>query len=137
MTDTNNPPAPTGTLSLQTIAMPKDTNPNGDIFGGWVLTQMDIACSIHARRVSKGRVATVAISNMAFLRPVPVGSTVSCYTNLQKVGRSSMRFLVDVWCIEPEGGEPFKVTEGEFVFVAIDEGGNTRTVPRGQVTGNG
>ena len=120
---------PTGTLSLQTIAMPKDTNPNGDIFGGWVLSQMDLAVSIHARRIAKGRVATVAISNMTFLKPVPMGSAVSCYTELTKVGRSSMRFLVDVWCTEQEMTEPLKVTEGEFIFVAIDDEGKSRIVP--------
>ncbi len=129
MSEMNTPPQPAGTLSLQTIAMPRDTNPNGDIFGGWVLSQMDIACSIHARRIAKGRVATVAISNMAFLKPVPVGSTVSCYTHLEDIGRSSMRFLVDVWCIEPDDEKAFKVTEGEFIFVAIDGQGNTRSVP--------
>lgn len=120
---------PTGTLSLQTIAMPKDTNPNGDIFGGWVLSQMDLAASIHARRIAKGRVATVAISNMSFLKPVPMGAAVSCYTELIKVGKTSMRFLVDVWCTEQEATEPFKVTEGEFIFVAIDGEGNSRIVP--------
>ena len=130
MTDINAEPCPTGTLSLQTIAMPADTNPNGDIFGGWLLSQMDLAASIHARRIAKGRVATVAISNMAFLKPVPVGSTVSCYTQLEEVGRTSMRFLVDVWCIEQEADQPFKVTEGEFIFVAIDDDGKTRAVPK-------
>ncbi|WIO74349.1 acyl-CoA thioesterase [Porticoccaceae bacterium LTM1] len=129
MSNRNTDPTPTGVLSLQTIAMPADTNPNGDIFGGWVLSQMDLAASIHARRIAKGRVATVAISNMAFLKPVPVGSTVSCYTELEEVGRTSMRFLVDVWCTEQESDQPFKVTEGEFIFVAINDEGKTRVVP--------
>lgn len=129
MSNRNTKPTPTGVLSLQTIAMPADTNPNGDIFGGWVLSQMDLAASIHARRIAKGRVATVAISNMAFLKPVPVGSTVSCYTELEEVGRTSMRFLVDVWCTEQESDQPFKVTEGEFIFVAINDEGKTRVVP--------
>ncbi|MGS2723547.1 acyl-CoA thioesterase [Porticoccus sp. GXU_MW_L64] len=120
---------PTGTLSLQTIAMPADTNPNGDIFGGWVLSQMDLAASIHARRIAKGRVVTVHISNMSFLKPVPVGSTVSCYTELTKVGRTSMSFKLDVWCTPLDELESFKVTEGEFVFVAIDEDGKSRVVP--------
>ncbi|MDM3870415.1 acyl-CoA thioesterase [Porticoccus sp. W117] len=122
--------APTGTLSLQTIAMPADTNPNGDIFGGWVLSQMDLAASIHARRIAKGRVATVHISNMSFLKPVPVGSTVSCYTELMKVGHTSMRFSLDVWCTPLDESESFKVTEGEFVFVAIDDQGKSRAVPK-------
>jgi acyl-CoA thioesterase YciA len=129
MKTTDSQPTPQGILSLQTIAMPKDTNPNGDIFGGWVLSQMDIASSIHARRTAKGRCSTVAISNMTFLKPVSVGSIVSCYTQLLKIGRSSMNFIVEVWCTLPEGEQPFKVTEGEFIFVAIDDKGNTRTVP--------
>ena len=130
MTDKNTRPSPTGTLSLQTIAMPKDTNPNGDIFGGWVLSQMDLAASIHARRIARGRVATVAISNMTFLKPVPMGSAVSCYTQLIKVGRTSMSFLVDVWCTGQDAMVPFKVTEGEFIFVAINDEGVSRVVPK-------
>ena len=125
----NTPAQPTGTLSLQTLAMPADTNPNGDIFGGWVLSQMDLAASIHANRIAKGRVATVAVSNMSFLKPVPMGSTVSCYTRLESVGRTSMRFLVDVWCTCADAPQAFKVTEGEFVFVAIDDEGSSRPVP--------
>ena len=78
MTEINQPPEPRGELTLQTIAMPKDTNSSGDIFGGWLLSQMDLGSSILAQRVAKGRVATVAISEMSFLRPVPVGAIVSC-----------------------------------------------------------
>ncbi|HLS97213.1 MAG: acyl-CoA thioesterase [Porticoccaceae bacterium] len=106
--------------------MPRDTNPHGDIFGGWLLSQMDLAGAVLARRLSKGRVATVAISEMAFLRPVPVGAVVSCYTSLLETGRSSMRINIEVW-IETEGsGERAKVTEGDFVYVAISGEGTTR-----------
>ncbi|TNE78184.1 MAG: acyl-CoA thioesterase [Gammaproteobacteria bacterium] len=128
MSAINQPPAPCGELTLQTIAMPKDTNANGDIFGGWLMSQMDLGSAILAQRVAKGRVATVAISEMSFLRPVPVGAIVSCYCDLTSIGRSSMSIKVEVWINIESTNEPAKVTEGQFVFVAIDEQGNTRTV---------
>lgn len=120
---------PVGELSLQTIAMPRDANFNGDIFGGWLLSQMDLAGAVLARRVAKGRVATVAIDSMVFLRPVPIGSVVSCHSRLLGIGRSSMQVMVEVW-IGDHPGEQQKVTEGKFTFVAIDDGGRTRAVPR-------
>lgn len=128
MSTINQPPAPCGELTLQTIAMPKDTNASGDIFGGWLMSQMDLGSAIMAQRIAKGRVATVAISEMAFLRPVPVGAIVSCYCELVEVGRSSMSINVEVWINIESTNEPAKVTEGQFVFVAIDENGNTRKV---------
>ncbi|HEY8386036.1 MAG TPA: acyl-CoA thioesterase [Porticoccaceae bacterium] len=119
---------PSGELTLQTLAMPSDTNPHGDIFGGWLLSQMDLAGSVLARRLSNGRVATVAISNMAFLRPVPVGALVGCYTTLLETGHSSMRVNIEVW-IQVEGSAEWaKVTEGDFVYVAISPEGKTRPV---------
>jgi len=124
----NQAPAPNGELTLQTIAMPKDTNANGDIFGGWLISQMDLGSAIMAQRVAVGRVATVAISEMAFLRPVPVGAIVSCYCELLSVGRSSMTIKVEVWINLEFTNETAKVTEGQFVFVAIDEEGKTRTI---------
>lgn len=132
MTEINQPPAPRGELTLQTIAMPKDTNSSGDIFGGWLLSQMDLGSSILAQRIAKGRVATVAISEMSFLRPVPVGAIVSCYCELMQVGSSSMTINVEVWINIESTNEPAKVTEGQFVFVAIDERGKTRTVSKGK-----
>ncbi len=122
-------PRPQGTLALQTIAMPENANWNGDIFGGWLVSQMDLAGAVTARARPNGRVATVAIDSMAFLRPVPVGAVVSCYTRMQDIGRSSMQILVEVWIVE-DNGELAKVTEGHFTFVAIDENGRTRAVPR-------
>ena len=122
-------PQPQGTLALQTIAMPENANWNGDIFGGWLVSQMDLAGAVTARARAKGRVATVAIDSMAFLRPVPVGAVVSCYTRMQDIGRSSMQILVEVWIVE-DNGELAKVTEGHFTFVAIDQNGRTRAVPR-------
>ena len=129
VSDLDDTPVPRGDLALQTVAMPKDTNANGDIFGGWLLSQMDIAGSITARQLARGRVATVAVDSMAFYTPVQVGAVVSCYTDVLEVGRSSMRINVEVWKTLSGDFEPAKVTEGEFVFVAIDERGRTRPVP--------
>lgn len=118
---------PEGMLALQTIAMPKDANYNGDIFGGWLLSQMDLAGAVVARRLARGRAATVAVDSMVFLRPVPVGAVVSCYARTIKVGRSSMQIMVEVWVGDmPTGKE--KVTEGKFTFVAINEQGHTRAI---------
>ena len=128
MNDIDSTPLPQGDLALQTVAMPRDTNANGDIFGGWLLSQMDIAGGIAAAEVAGGRVATVAIEGMAFLTPVHVGAVVSCYADVLEVGRSSIRIMVEVWINSKHDGDPIKVTEGEFVFVAIDENGRTRAV---------
>lgn len=130
MSDIDTNPVPRGKLALQTVAMPKDTNATGDIFGGWLLSQMDIACLITAGEVAQGRAATVAIDGMAFLTPVHVGAVVSCYCDVLEVGRSSIRILCEVWINSRVDGEPQKVTEGEFVFVAIDENGRTRAIPQ-------
>ena len=128
MSDIDSTPIPHGELSLQTVAMPKDTNPDGDIFGGWLMSQMDIAGMVTASDVAGGRVATVAIDGMAFLTPVHVGAVVSCYCDVLEIGRSSIRIVVEVWINSKHDGEPIKVTEGEFVFVAIDENGRTRAI---------
>jgi len=126
-------PGPSGELALQTIAMPKDTNANGDIFGGWLLSQMDLAGGVAAAKVARGRVATVAIDRMSFMVPVKVGAIVSCYTEILAVGRSSIQVQVEVWSRmaggPTEAASHNKVTEGTFVFVAIDENGRTRAVP--------
>lgn len=126
-------PKPSGQLALQTIAMPKDTNASGDIFGGWLLSQMDLAGSVIAAEVAAGRVATVAIDRMSFMVPVKVGALVSCYVQVMAVGRSSIQVQVEVWSrlTVATGAAPtvHKVTEGSFVFVAIDEEGRTRPVP--------
>jgi acyl-CoA thioesterase YciA len=128
MTDIDSVPLPQGDLALQTVAMPRDTNANGDIFGGWLLSQMDLAGGIAAGDVAHGRVATVAIDAMAFLTPVHVGAVVTCYTDVLEVGGSSVRIIVEVWINSKHDGDPIKVTEGEFVFVAIDENGRTRAI---------
>lgn len=125
-------PGPSGELALQTIAMPRDTNASGDIFGGWLLSQMDLAGSVAASKVAAGRVATVAIDRMSFMVPVKVGAVVSCYTQIIAVGRSSIQVQVEVWSrlsgATGASRNAVKVTEGVFVFVAIDENGRTRTV---------
>jgi acyl-CoA thioesterase YciA len=121
-------PTPSGELALQTVPMPKDTNSSGDIFGGWLLSQMDIAAGIAAARIARGRVATVAIDRMSFMIPVKVGSVVSCYTEILNIGRSSIQVQVEVW-MELLGEDTIeKVTDGVFVFVALDKDGRTRAI---------
>lgn len=128
MTEIDLNPTPQGELSLQTVAMPKDTNPHGDIFGGWLMSQMDLAGYVTACEVAGGRVATVAVEGMAFLTPVHVGAVVSCYSDVLEVGRSSVRIMVEVWINSRHDGEPIKVTEGTFIYVAIDDEKRTRTI---------
>ena len=129
MNTINESPAPAGKLISQTIAMPRETNANGDIFGGWLLSQMDLAGAILAGRIAKGRVATVAISSMSFLNPVSVGAVVGCYADVKALGASSITIGIEVWISDDNQAEPSKVTEGEFVFVAIDDSGKTRQLP--------
>ena len=117
-----------GEITIQALAMPADTNANGDIFGGWLVSQMDLAAGVLAKRVAKGRVATVAINSMTFLKPVHVGDIVQCHVRLVKKGRSSMTIAVEAWVQKAVGGEPYRVTQGTFVFVAIDEQGNSRAI---------
>ncbi len=121
-------PRPKGELTLQTVPMPADTNANGDIFGGWLLSQMDVAGGVAASEVAGGRVATVAIHGMSFLTPVHVGAVVTCYCDVLDIGRSSVRVLIEVWINSQHNGEPIKVTEGEFIYVAIDNAKRTRTI---------
>lgn len=128
MRDIDDAPRPTGELALQVIAMPADTNADGDIYGGWLLSQMDVAGGITAGRRAGGRIATVAVGGMAFLTPVNVGAVVTCYTEIVEVGRSSIRVNVEVWTTDIDEEESVKVTEGEFVYVAIDDNGRTRSV---------
>lgn len=125
--DTNDP-APQGSLSLQTLAMPRDANPNGDIFGGWLVSQMDLAGAIMARRVAGGRVTTVAIDRMSFHLPVLVGDLVSCYTQVIRRGTTSMTIAIEVWAGREDEGGMRRVTEANFVFVAIDAQGKPRAL---------
>lgn len=119
---------PHGELTIRTIAMPKDTNANGDIFGGWLVSQMDIGAAILAKQICQGRMTTVAIEKMTFIKPVNVGDVVCCYAELQKVGNTSMHIRMDVWTIPQDSNTRQQVAEGIFVFVAINEEGNPRPV---------
>ncbi len=120
--------SPRGELSLRTLAMPRDANPNGDIFGGWVLSQMDIAAGMSASQRARGRVATVAIDAMTFKLPVYVGDILCVYTDIERIGTSSMAIHVEAWVLRDRMGERLKVTEGEFTFVAIDDERKPRPV---------
>ena len=120
-----------GVLVIRTIAMPADTPPAGDIFGGWLMSQMDLAAGNMAGRVSQGRNATVAVEAMQFLRPVKVGDEVTLYATLNHVGRTSMTIHIDVWARPRFTGASEKVTEADFVFVALDEGGKPRAIESG------
>lgn len=120
---------PQGELTLRTLAMPKDVNTNGDIFGGWVLSQMDMAAGIVAGARAKGRVATIAIDAMKFIRPVKVGDVLCIYVHIARIGRSSMAMEIEAWVLRDRQTLREKVTEAMFTFVAIDEAGRPRAVP--------
>ncbi len=117
-----------GVLVIRTIAMPADTNPAGDIFGGWLMSQMDLAAGNMAARVAQGRAATVSVEAMQFLQPVKVGDEVTLYATLVKVGRTSIRVHVDVWARPRQSDNGQKVTDADFVFVALDEDGTSRPI---------
>jgi acyl-CoA thioesterase YciA len=116
---------PLGAPALRTVAMPADTNPAGDIFGGWLLSQMDLAGGIVSRWRARGRTATVALDSMVFHKPVLVGDVVSCYAEVVRVGRTSITVHVHAW-VERGDGETLRVTEGTFTYVAIGKDGRPR-----------
>jgi len=119
---------PTGEPALRAVAMPADTNPHGDIFGGWLLCQMDLAGTIVATRRASGRVVTVAITGMAFHRPVRIGDEVSCFCTIEKVGRTSLTVKTESWVRRGIGDETIKVTEGLFTYVRVDADGRPTPV---------
>ncbi len=127
---TSPPAAPTGDVVIRTIAMPADTNANGDIFGGWLMSQMDLGGAVLARTVARSRVVTVAIEAMSFVAPVYVGDTVSCYGQLLSVGRTSMKIRIEAWVQHYTDGFQLRVTEGIFTYVAIDAEGKPQPVKR-------
>ncbi|MCC7272085.1 MAG: acyl-CoA thioesterase [Alphaproteobacteria bacterium] len=131
MTDAPVPRQPRGELQIRTLAMPADTNPNGDIFGGWLLAQMDVAGGIYASHRAGGRSATVAIDAMTFHLPVFVGDVVCCYADLERVGRTSMTIHIEAWVIRRRADQRLLVTEGRFTYVAIGDDGRPRPVPPG------
>jgi len=120
---------PQGHLALQITALPRETNGFGDIYGGWLVAQMDLAGTAAASKRAGGRVATVSIDRMAFLVPVAVGTQLSFYTQTVQEGRSSIQILVEAWSDDPLSSQWRKVTEAVFVFVAIDGSGRTRPLP--------
>ena len=115
--------------AIRTIAMPADTNPAGDIFGGWLMAQMDLAAGNTAARVARGRSATIAVDGIQFLKPVYVGDEVTLFAELESVGRTSMKIQVEAWRRARDGDETEKVTEALFTFVALDQTGSPRPVP--------
>jgi acyl-CoA thioesterase YciA len=129
--DTDLDPRPSGWHALQIVALPGDTNQHGLIHGGWLAGQMDMAGNMACTRETGGKVATVAIENIAFLSPIQVGQTVGCFTRILGIGRSSIRVEVDTWVRNLDKDATWvKVAEGLFVFVAIDDHGRTRAIVR-------
>lgn len=121
---------------LRTLAMPADTNPNGDVFGGWIMSQMDIAGGILAKETARSRVVTVAVDSFKFLKPVKVGDVVCCYGRVLRIGNTSISIALEVWVKsvlhETEEEWPrFKVTEAIFTYVAIDADGRKRAIKNG------
>ncbi len=120
---------PKGELSLRTVAMPADTNPAGDIFGGWIMSLMDLAAGIAAGTRAKGRVATAAVSKLSFIQPVKVGDVVCVYTDIVRTGRTSVTLDVETWVLRRGQGQRTRVTAAEIVLVAVDEHGRPRPLP--------
>ena len=119
---------PRGTLTVRISAMPADTNANGDIFGGWVLSRMDQAGGIAGVERARGRVVTIALDAMTFIRPVRVGDVLEVYTEIEHIGRTSMKIHVEAWARRFETHHHEKVTDGNFTFVAIDDNGRPRPI---------
>jgi acyl-CoA thioesterase YciA len=120
---------PQGELSIRTVAMPADANPAGDIFGGWLLAQMDVAGGIIAHRIALGRTATVAVDAMKFHLPVFIGDILCCYAAVARIGRTSIAVKVEAWAERRNSTVRVKVTEGVFTYVAIDEQRRPRPLP--------
>ena len=123
---------PQGEVVLRTLAMPADTNANGDIFGGWLMSQMDIGAAILAKELAHGRVVTLRVDGMTFLKPVVVGDVVTLYARCLKIGQSSIQIQIEVWVkklSEEPIGQQYCATEAHFIFVAIDSTGKPRPVP--------
>lgn len=127
--DTHLRQSPQGEPHIRTIAMPADTNPSGDIFGGWLMAQMDLAAGNAAARRARGRCATVAVDRIAFHSPVFVGDEVSLYANILGVGRTSVTIEVEAWRRSRDDDNMFKVTQATFTFVAIDDNRRSRPIP--------
>jgi acyl-CoA thioesterase YciA len=123
---------PCGDLSIRTLAMPADTNQNGDIFGGWLLSQMDIGGGIFASKVAKSRTVTVAIEAMNFRKPVFVGDVVSVHVNLVRIGKTSVTVRVEAWVMRRKEMHSILVTDGNFTYVSIDDNGRPQAIEPGE-----
>ena len=127
--------SPQGEMVLRTLAMPADTNANGDIFGGWLMSQMDMGGAIQAKEIAKGRVVTVRVDGMTFLKPVAVGDVVCCYARCIRTGNSSITINVEVWVKKVSSepiGQRYRATEAVFTYVAVDDEGKSRQLPDGR-----
>ena len=122
---------PRGTLSIRTVCMPADTNASGDIFGGWLLGQMDIAGAVFAAGIARGRAATIAVDAMVFRKPVHVGDVICLYSDLIRIGTTSIAVRVEAWVVRRGQSERILVTEGTFTYVAIDENHQPRKIEPG------
>ncbi|TCV99923.1 acyl-CoA thioester hydrolase YciA [Biostraticola tofi] len=123
---------PAGELVLRTLAMPADTNPNGDIFGGWLMSQMDLGGAILAKEIAHGRVVTVRVDGMTFMKPVAVGDVVCCYALCTRTGNSSLSINIEVWVKKVSSepiGQRYRATEALFTYVAVDKEGQARPLP--------
>lgn len=123
---------PRGDLVMRTMAMPADTNANGDIFGGWLMSQMDLGGAILAKEIAHGRVVTVRVEGMTFLKPVAVGDVVCCYASCIRRGNSSVTINIEVWVKKVASdpiGQRYKATEAVFIYVAVDHEGHPRPLP--------
>jgi len=118
-----------GRLTLRTLAMPADTNPSGDIFGGWVMSQMDIAAGICAGQRADARVVTAAVDSISFLRPVRVGDVMGVYAEVTRIGTTSLDIHIEAWVRRNRIGVREKVTEATFKFVALDDDGKPKPIP--------
>ena len=127
MSQTGQPPG--SEPALRIFAMPKDANANGDVFGGWVMSQMDLAGAVPAVDRAGGRIATVAVNAMRFHQPIAVGDLVTCYATIESVGKTSISVKVETWAKRRQTKDQVKVTEGTFVYVAINDNGAKRTLP--------
>ncbi|MCE1236333.1 MAG: acyl-CoA thioesterase [Hyphomicrobiales bacterium] len=124
-----NPETHRGELTVRVVAMPGDTNANGDIFGGWVLSQMDAAGGIRGVERAKGRVVTVKVDTLTFIRPVKIGDVLCVYTDVDSIGRTSMKIHLEAWVRRFLTGVREKVTDATFTFVAVDDEGRPRPIP--------
>jgi acyl-CoA thioesterase YciA len=130
---TNEQRNPEGDLLLRTLAMPADTNANGDIFGGWIMSQMDIGGGILAKGIAKGRVVTVNVDGITFYKPINVGHVVCCYGKCTKIGNSSIVIKLEIWVkpvLNEKTAERYCVTEAVFTYVAIDQDGKSRKIEK-------